>query len=144
MRALAVVMVLALTLAACGGGKNRPAADTTATSPSTAPAASTGTPPSAAPSATFAASPSLPSSTAEVLPSPTSAPARELACGTQITSSVTLANDLTCDPVGLVVAADGVVLDLGGHTITGPGAGTRHWPLPSFDIAGVVVRANNV
>ena len=47
-----------------------------------------------------------------------------LECGDQVTSSVTLTADLTCDGGGdgLVIAADGVVLDLGGHTISGAGA----------------------
>jgi hypothetical protein len=40
-----------------------------------------------------------------------------LDCGDQITTDVTLSGDLICDPVGLIVAADGVDIDLGGHTI---------------------------
>jgi parallel beta-helix repeat protein len=51
---------------------------------------------------------------------------------------------MECDPVALVVAGDNVVLDLGGHTISGPGPGRRSWPLPDFDVAGVIVQGNNV
>ena len=34
-------------------------------------------------------------------------------------------------------------LDLGGHTIAGPGPGQRHWPLPDFDVVGVRIRGAN-
>jgi len=68
----------------------------------------------------------------------------EFTCGQHITESVTLTHDMQCDPVALVVTGDNVVLDLGGHTISGPGPGRRSWPLPSFDVAGVIVRGNNV
>lgn len=40
-------------------------------------------------------------------------------CGGKITESVTLTADLTCADVGLVIGADGVVLNLGGHTLSG-------------------------
>jgi parallel beta-helix repeat protein len=46
-----------------------------------------------------------------------------ISCGDTITVSTTLTQDLFCGPGdGLVIGADDVVLDLGGHTITGPGA----------------------
>ncbi|WP_432492366.1 right-handed parallel beta-helix repeat-containing protein [Kineococcus auxinigenes] len=49
-------------------------------------------------------------------------PARRVACGETITADVRLAADLRCPgPSGLVVAADGVEVDLDGHEITGPG-----------------------
>lgn len=165
MRALAVALVVTTVLAACGGGGNntqptatlQPASAPTPSPQSTAtprPAATSAPPTSstlsvvpsppspAAMTETATSEPSVAATAAEA--SPTAPPAQELACGAEITSSVTLANDLTCDPVGLVVAADGIVLDLGGHTITGPGPGTRTWPLPKFDVPGVLVRANNV
>jgi hypothetical protein len=42
-------------------------------------------------------------------------------CGETITRSVTLANDLVdCPGDGLVVGADRITIDLGGHTIDGP------------------------
>ena len=46
------------------------------------------------------------------------------ACGDVITTDTVLTADLVCDAStdGLVIAADGVTLDLGGHTISGPGA----------------------
>jgi hypothetical protein len=40
-----------------------------------------------------------------------------LDCGDQITTDVRLSGDLICDPVGLIVAADGVDIDLGGFAI---------------------------
>jgi parallel beta-helix repeat protein len=49
-----------------------------------------------------------------------SASAATLGCGEVVTTSVILANDLTdCSGDGLVVGADGVTVDLGGHTIDG-------------------------
>ncbi|WP_432533733.1 hypothetical protein [Kineococcus arenarius] len=48
--------------------------------------------------------------------------ARRVACGETITADVRLAADLRCPGTsGLVVAADGVEVDLDGHEITGPG-----------------------
>jgi nitrous oxidase accessory protein NosD len=50
---------------------------------------------------------------------PASAPA-QLACGDSVTRDTTLTADLRgCGAAGLVVAADGVTLDLGGHTVAG-------------------------
>lgn len=119
MRWLGIVVVLALLSAACGGGN----ADVPA-------ATSTGNATTASP---------------ETSPSGTdSPPDAELTCGQEITESVTLASDMRCDPVALIVTGDDVVLDLGGRTISGPGPGTRSWPLPRFDKAGVIVRGDNV
>ena len=46
-------------------------------------------------------------------------------CGSVITTSTALTTDLVCAGTGdaLVIGADNVVLDLKGHSITGPGAG---------------------
>jgi parallel beta-helix repeat protein/YVTN family beta-propeller protein len=156
-------MVLTVGLAACGGDDDaRPTATAQPTPATAASPAGTSAPTPPATLASSASTTSVATSTntgsptvsvtattaatptAQAAASPTALPARELACGAEITESVTLANDLTCDPVGLVVAAGGVVLDLGGHTITGPGPGTRGWPLPSFDVPGVLVLANDV
>jgi parallel beta-helix repeat protein len=58
----------------------------------------------------------------------TSATADELSCGDVVTGSTRLTRDLVCGPGnGLVIGADGVVLDLGGHTITGAGSGAGVW-----------------
>jgi nitrous oxidase accessory protein NosD len=47
-----------------------------------------------------------------------------LHCGQTITQDTTLANDLRdCPGVGIVVGADDVTLDLGGHVVDGDGAG---------------------
>jgi large repetitive protein len=46
-----------------------------------------------------------------------------VSCGQTITRSITLANDLVnCPASGLIVAADGVTVDLNGHTIDGTSA----------------------
>ena len=58
-----------------------------------------------------------------------------LACGTTITTSTTLAADMTCPGDAVVIGAPGVVLDLAGHTLTGGGTGF------SADGAGVRVLA---
>jgi nitrous oxidase accessory protein NosD len=48
-----------------------------------------------------------------------------VACGDTITADLTLTSDLTgCPGDGLIVAADGVRLDLNGHVVSGSGAGT--------------------
>lgn len=44
-------------------------------------------------------------------------------CGEVITTSITVANNLTCIGDALSVQADDVTLDLGGHTIRGSGSG---------------------
>lgn len=46
-----------------------------------------------------------------------------VACGATLTESTTLANDLVdCPGTGLVIGADGITLDLAGHTISGTNA----------------------
>jgi parallel beta-helix repeat protein len=42
-------------------------------------------------------------------------------CGATIVANLTLTEDLTCSGNGLFVGADGITLDLNGHTIMGPG-----------------------
>lgn len=48
-------------------------------------------------------------------------------CGTVLTASVTLQADMLCTGDALVAGADGITVDLGGHTVqgTGTGAGVR-------------------
>lgn len=51
------------------------------------------------------------------------ASADDLSCGQVVTTSTVLTHDLVCGPGdGLIVGADDVVLNLGGHSITGAGA----------------------
>jgi parallel beta-helix repeat protein len=50
-----------------------------------------------------------------------------------------LANDLTCTGDAFVIHVDNVVLDLNGHTLTGPGMGPQTWPSPQLDSVGVRV-----
>src|SRR2546423_10589204 len=57
-------------------------------------------------------------------PTPTqSYPSREGTCAMRVSASFTLANDLTCAGDGMVVIADNVTVDLGGHNLTRPGLG---------------------
>lgn len=44
-------------------------------------------------------------------------------CGTTVLANLTLDHDLTCSGNGLLVGADGITVNLNGHTITGPGSG---------------------
>jgi hypothetical protein len=47
----------------------------------------------------------------------------KVSCGQVVTASIRLANDLTgCPDNGLVVGADDITIDLGGHTVEGDGA----------------------
>jgi parallel beta-helix repeat protein len=75
-------------------------------------------------------------------------------CGDVITSSTVLERDLTCPGDGLLIRADNITLDLGGHTVTGSlRAGTVGIDNPGYDNvtitngfvdefqSGVVVRA---
>jgi parallel beta-helix repeat protein len=57
----------------------------------------------------------------------------------RVSESFTLANDMTCTGDGMVVVADNLTIDLGGHTLTGPGMGPQTWPLPQLDSVGVRV-----
>ena len=57
----------------------------------------------------------------------------------RVSESFTLANDMTCPGDGMVIVADNVTVDLGGHTLTGPGMGPQTWPLPQLDSVGVRV-----
>src|SRR6266702_1905997 len=92
-------------------------------------------PPRTSGSQTVLASPSttpVPASPAtSPAPSLTIAP-REAKCNTQITGDFVLANDLKCTGDAFVIHVDNVVLDLGGHTLTGPGMGPQTWPNPQL------------
>ena len=44
-------------------------------------------------------------------------------CGATIAEDLKLHHDLTCAGAGLIVGADGITIDLNGHTITGLGKG---------------------
>jgi len=57
----------------------------------------------------------------------------------RVSESFTLANDLTCAGDGMVIVSDNITVDLGGHTLTGPGMGPQTWPLPQLDSVGVRV-----
>lgn len=62
-------------------------------------------------------------------------------CGDTIVADLVANTDLTCPGDGLVVGADDVTLDLGGHTIAGAGAGTG---LAVTGHSGVTVRNGTI
>src|ERR671936_827812 len=66
-------------------------------------------------------------------------PAREGQCAMRVSESFRLTNDMRCQGDGMVIVADNVTVDLGGHTLTGPGMGPQTWPLPQLDSVGVRV-----
>jgi len=84
--------------------------------------------------------PSSLAASASATPAPTpSFPTREGTCAMRVTESFILANDMSCDGDGMVIVADNITVDLGGHTLTGPGMGPQTWPLPQLDSVGVRV-----
>src|SRR2546427_8758470 len=98
---------------------------------------------SPAPSISPAASP-VTGATGSPIGSATSAPSttiasREGRCAMRVSESFTLANDMTCQGDGMVIDVDNVTVDLGGHTLSGPGMGPQTWPLPQLDSVGVRV-----
>jgi parallel beta-helix repeat protein len=62
-------------------------------------------------------------SVAGSVPSSHPSPATDDLCGATIIANLTLNHDLTCAGNGLTVGADGIKLNLNGHTITGAGSG---------------------
>lgn len=62
-----------------------------------------------------------------------------LSCGETIKRSATLKSDLNCSGHGIVIDGDGVVLDLAGHTILGPGRGGWVWPERALSSVGIRV-----
>ncbi len=66
-------------------------------------------------------------------------PTHQGTCAMRVSESFTLANDMSCSGDGMVIVADNITIDLGGHTLTGPGMGPQTWPLPQLDSVGVRV-----
>ncbi len=109
------IALLVVTAAACTAV--RPAAEASPAPSGAAPATSAATSPT--PTPTIGASPQTGQ------------------CGQRVTANFVLASDMTCTTDGFVINADNVTLDLGGHTITGPGMGPQTWPAPQLDTVGV-------
>src|SRR5512145_568752 len=66
------------------------------------------------------------------------AAATHVSCGDTITQDTTLDSDLVgCAGDGLVIGADGVTVDLGGHRIDGAGAGAG---IRSENFSGLEIR----
>ena len=66
-------------------------------------------------------------------------PGTGIACGDTITADTTLDRDLTdCPSNGIVIGADGITLDLNGHTISGDGKPVNRCPRRQFCDTGVL------
>ena len=67
-------------------------------------------------------------------------------CGDEITEDTTLDDDLTCDSgPGLIITADNVTLDLGGHTVSGNSdAAAEGVGIVLRDVSGCTVRNGTV
>jgi Right handed beta helix region len=63
-------------------------------------------------------------------------------CGSVVTSDVRLTGDLSCAGPGLVIGAAGVRIDLGGHTLSGPGDGVGIDGNGGFD--GLTIRNGTI
>ena len=81
------------------------------------------------------------------------APPTGIACGDTITADTTLDRDLTdCPSNGILIGADGITLDLNGHTISGDGKLVRRCRrdqicdvgVANDDHAGVTIRGGSV
>ncbi|WP_199422310.1 right-handed parallel beta-helix repeat-containing protein [Actinotalea solisilvae] len=73
---------------------------------------------------------------------PSSAASGDLACGDTVTGTVTLTRDLTCTDVGLRMTP-GATLDLGGHTLRGPGSSGVALPVDADMPLGSPVTVRN-
>lgn len=62
-----------------------------------------------------------------------------LSCGETIRQDTTLKSDLNCPGHGILIEGEGIVLDLGGYTIKGPGRGGWVWPERAVSSVGVRV-----
>lgn len=85
-----------------------------------------------------AAAPASPEPAPETTPAAVSGlEPRAVECGEEIVEDTVMANDLTCPGNALVIAADGIRLDLNGHVIDGPGRGPWVWPYRALFSVGV-------
>ena len=126
------VLALMLALAACTA-----APQPTATPPPT-PAVAVFTP-VPQPSPTPTPPPPKPSPTPLAPTATPTVTARTLRCGDVVAADTRLDNDLTCPGDALTIAADGVRLDLNGHSLSGPGRGPWVWPNRALSSVGIRV-----
>lgn len=71
-------------------------------------------------------------------------PLASLSCGQVIKTSVKLSSNLQCDSDGLLVGADGITIDLNGHTLTGPGADKSKIGVSLATSSGVTIQGPGV
>ncbi len=83
----------------------------------------------------LACQPAAPAAPAAEPPVPQS-----VTCGQVVARDLAVGNDLACPKDGLVAGADGITIDLAGHTLTGPGIGEQTWPNPNLSSVGVKVQ----
>ena len=77
-------------------------------------------------------------------PAAAAPPVPGVACGDRVTTDVRLAADLVCPVRGIVLAADGIDVNLNGHAILGPSAGRTLWPGVQVEAEGVTVRNGRI
>lgn len=65
-------------------------------------------------------------------------------CGATIVANLELDHDLSCAGNGLIVGANGIKLDLNGHTITGAGAGIGGAGVLAAGRSGVVITGGTI
>jgi len=96
-------------------------------------------PPDVTPAASSSLAATASPAPATAAPSPTARAPQTVTCGQVVTADIIVANDLTCTKDGLVAGADGITIDVAGHTFTGPGMGPQTWPAPQLDSVGIRV-----
>ncbi len=132
-----VALLVALALTGCARLASTPTPAPSTTIPPR-PSATITTAPGATPALLTPTPPRRPTVMASTRTA-TALPRLALDCGAVVRESLVLANDLTCPGDALTVGADGITLDLGGHTLTGPGPGSPTWPHPNLKSSGVKV-----
>lgn len=74
----------------------------------------------------------------------TNIPTKSLSCGEVIKESVKLSTNLDCTTDGLIVGADGITVDLNGHTLNGPGPKSSKIGIMLATSSGVTVMGPGV
>jgi len=67
-----------------------------------------------------------------------------VSCGEVIKQSVKLTSNLDCKTDGIIIGADGITVDLNGHTLTGPGIETSKVGLMLSDQDDVIIKGPGI